>query len=1827
MSLLSENLAEIIRSFVLDTVTRQSDNWLESRFIFYGPPRQYLLLVYQALIETGGIQLIGRDGRWERTIPVLLVSSESVAEADSPIIGESGVCDAEHLLDLRDHPEGASFVALVPSGTHLSASISSTTSKFGLSPKLSGNHVPFDQWWGDSFLQTIIETAVRRAGIEKSPELEVSLRLVERAGYSLDSVSSFSLDQRIAVWNLISRLYAIQENSYGLSAIDAVSLACGFPPCGEDKSSDKERISALAALSSELAGGFKTGVEGISAQITNSEVKEALKEFLLHIQQRCEIPTAFERATSAFYLTNDSPTLTSPPTWWRVLNVSCWNELLSSEPDQGPDGVLAIRCTNALLPIVKGIPAIVRDVVSLEVSSSVPRNEKIDALIVGGSTGKDGAHISFDRSYSYVDSPPDKGQRTPITYLVGVNGVKAASTRVVSLATWLPGLIVTSRLARKVSLPKKPKKGISQIDLESSLSLPGSGRFEVIIFTRPDIKILEIKGLGDDALELTGEDYKILHTYASRDGDQIVEVEIEGKYQIDISFCSSSSKGVQVLRTYFMSEEIREEGCGSEFEILIKRNREHLEKFSSKLVVQLDRHARVSTLQNWLLDEATVSRSFLPMVISADYHQAWASPDWQGEFGPIISLASFIHDPRPTSEAFSPPPSFINARTELAARIRESTDDQSGLLESAPIGKWYAEDATFGALIESYLDAYNDWLRSDYDVACWVDVLAVCSSSDDGRTLFGVPDAIILNPLHPLRLSWHCLAQRTLWNEVEGGDSKPCPAASILDPKTVPDIMGLAIQSPNKEQGIDTVKFFSVETNSDYWSVLWNGAGLDSISSKAQSSPFDQNFGLLIGGIANGFSSAQVGRSLSDVADLLPAKPTLGVAISSSGGSTEACNVGLSVWSSDRYGADRELVNTQMTGPIALEIYDTRPAENRPDPATIANLSEQTKNRVRWFERQPEGAIPDLGIIAQLDATQPMSVNSGLRSPLGFGGLIRRRIRRQLNDSFLHDSREALVMPATEHVFADKICACIYALESSGEQTMGMQFAPNVHAVSKMLDVNNAGFVAVSSSAIDPACFMSGWIEGTYLWDYDLPAYSSRAGDANGYYLLSKVKEADCEALHRVLKLLPSSDSLSNDYITTFLLEVARRGIPTVRGLSGDDTGATGNLGLFLAARILQDEFRESNEYVSILQILSGTQSETNIALVIPVDPFRSYLADLAKSLGREKKDGLLSRPDLLVVGVVIKDDDVRIHLTPVEVKCRLGSVLGGNDSKEALNQARALSELFGAIALRAETSTMWQLAYQHLLISMVEFGMRVYSKSAARFSQSLQWAQYQERIVSTLLSGDASKVSVDACGRLIVIDKSDASSPRDNDGDNMFETIVVSTKDARTIATGDPANFYSMVKSKLQAWGFFPEEEVIPKQKRSLGTKASTDHELPVEFELPVPPINGLAPDVSNPEFSEPAHRGVILSIGSTVDGFEPRQLSLNISDTNLNQLNFGVVGDLGTGKTQFLKSLIYQIYKSQDNNRGIKPRILIFDYKRDYSHPKFVEATGARVISPHRIPLNLFDTSTLDVVGPPWLARYRFFSDVLDKIYSGIGPVQRSKLKLAIQKAYEECDPSLQPTLYDIHAQYSQILDGGTDSIMSIIDDLVLSELFEADSEKTLPFDNFLNGVVVISLDALGQDDRTKNMLVAIMLNMFYENMLRTPKRGFIGTDPQQRVIDSFLLVDEATNIMQYDFDVLNKLCLQGREFGVGVILASQYLTHFKTVRTDYRELLLTWFVHKVPNINSRDLAALGLTAELNSLVNAVKKLPNHYCLYKTHDVSGEVIHGLPFFSLQRE
>src|SRR5690606_26211541 len=152
-------------------------------------------------------------------------------------------------------------------------------------------------------------------------------------------------------------------------------------------------------------------------------------------------------------------------------------------------------------------------------------------------------------------------------------------------------------------------------------------------------------------------------------------------------------------------------------------------------------------------------------------------------------------------------------------------------------------------------------------------------------------------------------------------------------------------------------------------------------------------------------------------------------------------------------------------------------------------------------------------------------------------------------------------------------------------------------------------------------------------------------------------------------------------------------------------------------------------------------------------------------------------------------------------VKNRSGSGQMAHSSRlEALGQAKSLSMLLEELRKTYsddQEMLAWRLAYQNLLSSMVGYGFRVYSQHLAEGGKASTWATLHARVMEATLSSEAD-VDVDANGRLIVIDGSVNSGPRDTDGDSFQETIELSQADASLIVRGETDALYQAMKAML---------------------------------------------------------------------------------------------------------------------------------------------------------------------------------------------------------------------------------------------------------------------------------------------------------------------------------------------------------------------------------------------------------------------------------------------
>lgn len=325
----------------------------------------------------------------------------------------------------------------------------------------------------------------------------------------------------------------------------------------------------------------------------------------------------------------------------------------------------------------------------------------------------------------------------------------------------------------------------------------------------------------------------------------------------------------------------------------------------------------------------------------------------------------------------------------------------------------------------------------------------------------------------------------------------------------------------------------------------------------------------------------------------------------------------------------------------------------------------------------------------------------------------------------------------------------------------------------------------------------------------------------------------------------------------------------------------------------------------------------------------------------------------------------------------------------------------------------------------------------------------------------------------------------------------------------------------------------------------------------------------------------------------------------------NTGIIGTMGTGKTQFTKSLVTQLMRNQVCNVDGRPiGLLIFDYKSDYVDDAFLEATGAKKYGLFKLPYNplsLFgDTPMLPIHTAGGL------SETMAKAF-GLGHKQQLKLENMILECYEVAgispeDPTTWsrtvPTIEDVWQRFLAQEKVEEDSLYAALSKLARYKIFETIPEQMTSLYELIDGATVIEL--AGYPPEVQNLVVALTLDLFYAQM---QKRGKPVVRGDYRQLTKMILVDEADNFMRQDFSSLRKILKEGREYGVGAILSTQEITHFKTGENNYAPYILTWVIHRVSEVKNADIKAvfnIDDKGEQESLMGQVRQLEKHFSLY---------------------
>jgi len=747
------------------------------------------------------------------------------------------------------------------------------------------------------------------------------------------------------------------------------------------------------------------------------------------------------------------------------------------------------------------------------------------------------------------------------------------------------------------------------------------------------------------------------------------------------------------------------------------------------------------------------------------------------------------------------------------------------------------------------------------------------------------------------------------------------------------------------------------------------------------------------------------------------------------------------------------------------------------------------------------------------------------------------------------------------------------------------------------------------------------------LWEWNAPMFGAihkRIATQVGqrpYVVVAETNPLFLERLRSLVRLLlpSSSDSQIQETVERMLRRLGSRGIG-VSALYADNTlgsPQTGAIGFWLA-----------------YELLDTVQQDDWIVLQIPLDKVRTLFDKVGKAT-REPKGG--QRADIALLAV----SPGRLRLMPIEIKCTgiksphndfVDPLTAPPDSLMGRGLAQALAErerFEGFVERVMGKATSHGKANAALLrtalLSLIDIGVRLSNGVAVN-------PEIRTGLASCLtgMSNLATALDVKVLDPLVLSFERHTSATKVQYQQTLgVQKISVFQADPSTIAT----ELQTTPGQVVQAF----QQVIAGLLKSDTGIAASMPAPPPplpppegglqsdVVIPAPKPPPapvdavatvevpsggsgqpSGVANDVlarlsaeeltkggASVAVSTPGDRGIVFAVGRDLASQLP--VEYWPSNTDMTNMNIGVFGDPGTGKTQVCLALLYQLHNGSVAAQGHGLSGLVLDPKNDYGRPErraFQEALGARVVEPFHLPIDVIGLRS-GMTRVEQVQRIQTFVDLVSTVMGkGVGQVQRELLFAVINALVQRHHRS--PTLVEIRDAYRNAKNNKADVVSSLLGDFVNNEVFVSDPSKFVPMSDLISQeLLIVNLKPLQTRADLLKQVMAIFVNQYFDAMLQMPipgfRRGADGLDLRQ--LQSVLLIDEAHLVMRLRFQQLEDILLQGREIGISVILSSQFPDHFMNADMNYAMSLRTWFMHRVPALSAADLRRLGIAKDVEA------------------------------------
>lgn len=627
-------------------------------------------------------------------------------------------------------------------------------------------------------------------------------------------------------------------------------------------------------------------------------------------------------------------------------------------------------------------------------------------------------------------------------------------------------------------------------------------------------------------------------------------------------------------------------------------------------------------------------------------------------------------------------------------------------------------------------------------------------------------------------------------------------------------------------------------------------------------------------------------------------------------------------------------------------------------------------------------------------------------------------------------------------------------------------------------------------------------------------------------------------------------------------------------------------------------------------------------------------------AVGLKQSEGLFSAKnlgisgsrsdDLLLIGIENDKNSLKIHYYPVEVK------IGSFDTNKAITQVKATREAINTFLKKGSfKNTIYRdFMVQLLLVSVKK--MKLYNVWEEQNWDSILEGNIREKLINDDYEVvDTLKEHIQDGAIVSFLKDVHFKTERTLDSvlqielpeSRGYQYLIEDIKKLKNMIHGGNTDFdeSTLLQSKYYGLKIENHEDYINKTDTQYGEKIKQIDKLNQENEG-----EGTQTNLNNVNITKSPLR---ILFGHRLENKDFPLYWYPTDTSKIMHTNTGIIGTMGTGKTQFTKSLITQLYRnSLQNVNETKIDILIFDYKGDYIKEDFIEATDAKVYELDHLPYN--PLALYKGNNPKNMLPLHTANSIKETVATAfnLGIKQKGFLRDLIMEAYDRKGIKRKaidtwdlpaPTISDVYEIFLEKEDVKEDSLSVALKDLVEFEVFTPNSNDTKALYDLIDGVTVINLS--GYDAAIQNLVVGITLDTFYSQM---QIKGHSRIEGNFREITKMILVDEADNFLSKDFKALKKILKEGREFGVGTILSTQFLSHFATSDNDYSQYILTWIIHCVTDLKRREVQAIFNTEskeEEDRIMNRIRQLDKHQSLATSVSNNKlEIMEDKPFWQL---